>query len=126
MEAPIRVLVVEDTDHVRRMLTTVLTVDGFEVAGAVSDGESAVTEVARVEPEVVVIDYKMPVMDGLETARRIKSGRPDQHVVLYTAFAEDDVIRDAAEIGVAVCIGKDEGMGTLEQEIRRLCRGLRS
>lgn len=124
MESPISVLVVEDTDHVRRMLTTVLSIDGFDVVGAVGDGRAALAEITRVDPDVVVIDYKMPAMDGLETARRIKADRPDQHVVLYTAFAEDDVIRDAAEIGVAVCVGKDEGMGTLEQEIRRLCRGL--
>ncbi|HUP84752.1 MAG TPA: response regulator [Acidimicrobiales bacterium] len=125
VEPTIRVLVVDDTDHVRRMLTTMLAVDGFEVVGGASDGQSAIDEVAAAEPDVVVIDYKMPAMDGLETARRIRSQRPDQHVILYTAFADPEVEAAAAEIGVAVCLGKVEGLGALEQEIRRLASQLR-
>ena len=125
VESAIRVLVVDDTDHVRRMLTTMLAVDGFEVVGGASDGQSAIDEVAKHDPDVVVIDYKMPAMDGLETARHIRSQRPQQHVILYTAFADPEVEAAAADIGVAVCLGKVEGLGALEQEIRRLASQLR-
>jgi CheY-like chemotaxis protein len=117
---PIRVLVVDDTDHVRRMLTTMLSVDGFEVVGGASDGPSAIDAVDAGRPDVVVIDYKMPSMDGLETARRIRTAHPEQSVILYTAFADPEVEAAAAEIGVAVCLGKVEGIAALEQEIRRL------
>jgi CheY-like chemotaxis protein len=120
VDDPIRVLVVDDTDHVRRMLTTMLSVDGFDVLGGAADGPSAIAAVVEGSPDVVVIDYKMPAMDGLETARRIRAERPTQHVILYTAFVDEDVERAAAEIGVAVCVGKVEGLGPLEQEIRRL------
>ena len=123
--ASIRVLVVDDTDHVRRMLTTMLSVDGFEVVGGASDGLSAIEAVESGEPDVVVIDYKMPAMDGLETARRIRANHPHQHVILYTAFADPEVEAAAADIGVAVCLGKVEGLGPLEQEIRRLAAQLR-
>ena len=125
VEAAIRVLVVDDTDHVRRMLTTMLAVDGFEVVGGAADGASAIDEVALTEPDVVVIDYKMPAMDGLETARHIREQRPHQHEILYTAFADPEVEAACAEIGVAVCLGKVEGLGALEQEIRRLASQLR-
>lgn len=125
VDPTIRVLVVDDTDHVRRMLTTMLAVDGFEVVGGASDGQSAIDEVAATDPDVVVIDYKMPAMDGLETARHIRTARPHQHVILYTAFADPEVEAAAAEIGVAVCLGKVEGLGALEQEIRRLVTQLR-
>ena len=121
----IRVLVVDDTDHVRRMLTTMLAVDGFEVVGGASDGLAAIDAVADGTPDVVVIDYKMPAMDGLETARRIREQHPHQHVIIYTAFADPEVEAAAAEIGVAVCLGKVEGLGPLEQEIRRLAAQLR-
>lgn len=122
MSPLIRVLVVDDTDHVRNMLTTMLAVDGFEVIGGAADGEAAISSVLETDPDVVVIDYKMPAMDGLETARRIREQRPTQPVILYTAFVDIEVERAAAEIGVAVCLGKVEGIGALEQEIRRLAR----
>lgn len=118
----IRVYVVDDTDHVRRMLTTMLAVDGFVVVGGAADGASAIQDVVDHDPDVVVIDYKMPTMDGLETARRIREARPTQPVILYTAFADAEVEAAAAAIGVAVCLGKVEGLSALEHEIRRLVR----
>ena len=122
VDESIRVLVVDDTDHVRRMLTTMLAVDGFEVVASASDGPGAVAAAAEHAPDVVVVDYRMPRMDGLETARRLKDQRPDQHVIVYTAFIDEDLEKQAAEIGVALCLGKVEGLGPLEQEIRRLVR----
>src|SRR5688500_7966497 len=104
------------------MLATMLAVDGFEVVGSAADGPSALTAAADHEPDVVVVDFRMPRMDGLETARRLKEQRPDQHVIVYTAFIDEDLEREAAEIGVAICMGKVEGLGPLEQEIRRLVR----
>ncbi len=119
---PIRVYVVDDTDHVRRMLTTMLAVDGFVVVGGAADGVSAIAAVTKEDPDVVVIDYKMPAMDGLETARRIREARPTQPIILYTAFADAEVEAAAAAIGVAVCLGKVEGLSALEHEICRLVR----
>lgn len=121
--ADIRVLVVDDTDHVRRMLTTMLSVDGFEVVGGAADGPAAIEAVHAAQPDVVVIDYKMPSINGLDLARRIRERLPGQQVILYSAFADEAVEREAAEIGVAVCVGKVEGIGPLEQEIRRLAVG---
>ena len=120
MDDSTRVLVVDDTDHVRRMLTTMLSIDGFEVVGAAADGPSAVLECDRLDPDVVVVDYKMPSMDGLETARQLKARKPDRHVIVFTAFIDEALEKDAADIGVALCLGKVEGIGALEQEIRHL------
>ena len=122
VEQTIRVLVVDDTDHVRRMLTTMLSVDGFDVVGSAADGPGALSAAVEHQPDVVVVDYRMPRMDGLETARRLKEQRPDQHVILYTAFIDPELEKEAANIGVALCLGKVEGLAPLEQEIRRLVR----
>ncbi len=119
-----KVMVVEDTDHVRDMLTSMLELDGFEVVGAAADGFQALAEIEAADPDVVIVDYKMPGLDGLDTARRIRELRPDQVMIMYTAFVDDELQRLAADIGVSLCLGKVEGLQALEREIRRLCATL--
>lgn len=119
----LRVLVVEDTDHVRRMLTEMLELDGF-VVSSVADGPAAVAAVRDDRPDVVVLDFKMPGMDGVTCARAIKEIEPSQHVIIYTAFVDASLRAAAAEVGVADVLGKVEGLGALGREIRRLCAPL--
>ncbi len=116
-------MVVDDTDHVRRMLTTMLTVDGFDVVHEARSGADAVEHVEEADPDVVVIDYRMPMMDGLAAARQLRELRPNQTVVLYTAYVDADLERAAADAGVALCLDKIEGLAGLEREISRLCAG---
>ena len=120
MPEGIRVLVVDDTDHVRKMLRSMLELDGFIVVGDAASGAEAIELCDLVDPDVVVLDYKMPGLDGLATASRIRSRRPRQMVILYTAFIDDDLQRRAATIGITLCIGKVEGLQALEREITRL------
>ncbi len=116
----VRVFVVDDTAHVRKMLVQMLELSGFEVVGQAASGEEAVDSVSAVDPHVVVVDYKMPGLDGIATARRIKSHRPDQAIILYTAYLDPQLQDEAAEAGVSLCVGKVEGITTLERDIRRL------
>ena len=124
MARPIRVMVVDDTAHVLRMLSAMLTLDGFEVVGEATGGPAAIEGVDEADPDVVVMDYRMPLMDGLTAARRIRERRPGQIVVLYTAFIDEDIEREANEAGVSLCVGKVEGLASLEREISRLCAAL--
>ncbi len=117
-------MVVDDTDHVRRMLTSMLSLDGFEVVADARGGPEALEGVDAADPDVVVIDYKMPGMDGLRTAREIRARRPDQMMILYTAYVDDQLEREAAEAGISLCLGKVEGLASLEREISRLCASL--
>jgi CheY-like chemotaxis protein len=117
-------MVVDDTDHVRQMLTSMLTLDGFEVVDEVASGSEAVRRIEGADPDVVVIDYRMPGMDGIDTAREIKGRRPSQLMVLYTAFIDAELQRQADDAGVTVCLGKVEGLASLEREISRLCTSL--
>ena len=117
---PIRVMLVDDVDHVRRMLRNMLDLDGFDVVAECSGGADALDAIDDADPDVVVIDYQMPDLDGIETARRIRERRPAQVMVMYTAFLQPDVEQAAREAGVALVLGKVEGLESLEREIQRL------
>jgi CheY-like chemotaxis protein len=114
-------MVVEDTDHVRRMLTSMLSLDGFEIVAETASGKDAVEGVAAADPDVIVIDYKMPAMDGLTVARQVREVRPQQVIILYTAYVDDAIEREATAAGVSLCVDKMEGLASLEREITRLC-----
>ena len=118
----VKVLVVDDTDHVRSMLVDMLELDGFDVVGEAGSGAEAVDAAADTNPDVIVMDYKMPGMDGLSAARAIRTTRPTQGIILYTAYLDQKLEKEARESGVALCVGKVAGLSQLERHITELCR----
>lgn len=120
----VRVLVVDDTDHVRAMLVDMLELDGFEVVGQASSGQEAIDMAADKDPHVIVMDYKMPEMDGLSAARAIKANAPNQPIIIYTAYLDEKLEAEAREAGVSMTVGKVEGLNQLERHITELCRDL--
>jgi CheY-like chemotaxis protein len=117
-----KVLIVDDTEHVRRMLVDMLELDGFDVVGEAASGHDAVILASQTDPDVIVMDYRMPEMDGLTTARAVQEQRPDQPIILYTAYLDEKLEALAKEAGVAICIGKIEGLNSLERHIAELVR----
>ena len=115
-----RVFVIDDTLEMRRLLEQMLTLDDFEIVGSTPNGAEALKLIGAANPDVVVLDYKMPGLDGLTTARLIREERPDQAIILYTAYLDDNLELKAAKAGIALCVGKLEGLLTLERDIRRL------
>jgi response regulator NasT len=94
-----RVLVAEDETIIRLDLKDLLERSGFEVCAEARDGEEAV-ELARSEqPDVAILDVKMPRLDGIEAARRILDERPIP-IVMLTAYGQDELVQRAAEAGV--------------------------
>lgn len=116
----VKVFVIDDADQVREMLVQMLELSGFEMVGAAAGGRQAISALADTDPDVVVTDYKMPEMDGIATARAIREQRPDQAIILYTAYLDGALEREAKAAGVSLCVSKIEGLETLEQDIRRL------
>jgi CheY-like chemotaxis protein len=117
----IRVLLVDDTDHVREMLSQMLSLDGFEVAGMAAGGAEAVELAETCAPDIVIMDYKMPGMDGITATRAIRERAPQLPVILYTAYVDADVERRAQEAGATMCIAKVEGLTSLERQISAIC-----
>jgi DNA-binding NarL/FixJ family response regulator len=118
----IRVFVIEDTPQMRTLLEQMLTLDEFAVVGSAANGATALPEMERADPEVVILDYSMPGLDGLLTARLIREERPNQAIILYTAYLDADLERKAQRAGIARCVEKADGILKLESEIRRLAR----
>ncbi len=104
----------------RQLLEQILSLDEFEVVGSAANGASALPLMEEADPDVIVLDYNMPGLDGLMTARLIKEERPDQAIILYTAYLDAELERKATRAGIALCVEKAEGILTLEADIRRL------
>ena len=121
--AVIRVFLIDDTAEMRRLLEQVLSLDDFEVVGSAANGASALPLMQEADPDVVVLDYNMPGLDGLMTARLIMEERPDQPIILYTAYLDGELERKATRAGIALCVEKAKGILTLEDDIRRLAGG---
>ena len=120
----VRVLVVDDTQHVRAVVADMLRLDGFQVVGQAAGVEEALALAHATDPHVVVMDLKMPMVDGIEGTRRLRAARPEQLVLLYTAYLDGEIEREALEAGAALCLSKVDGLPRLEREIVRLTLGV--
>ena len=104
----IRVVVADDHAVVRAGLTQLLaTFAGVELVGAAADGEEAVSLCAEREPDVVLMDLEMPVLDGIEATRRIRAAQPGVAVVVLTSFSDRERILRALDAGAAGYLLKD-------------------
>lgn len=113
MARPIRVLLVEDSDVYRESLVFLLgRHEGIEVVGAVADGASAAPACAARRADVVVLDYRLPDMEGSAVAAELRERCPDASVVFLSASAGQDEY-DAARSSDAAFVRKDEGIDAL-------------
>jgi DNA-binding NarL/FixJ family response regulator len=115
---PVRVLIVDDQALVREGLMTLLqTAPEIEPVAAASDGEEAVALVMRHRPHVVLMDLRMPKLDGVEATRRILASWPDTEVVVLTTHADEASILDALRAGARGYLTKDAGIAEISRAI---------
>jgi len=112
----IEALVVEDDDQLRTMLDDVLTANGYLVQTA-SDGLNAISSMERSRPAIVLTDFTMPHMDGLELLTVIHASWPESPVILHSGNMSDTVTRQAMEAGAYACLIKQGDMGLLLKTI---------
>jgi DNA-binding NarL/FixJ family response regulator len=122
---PIRVLVVDDQELVRSGFCVILgAADGITVVGEAADGEAAVAQAAAHDPDVVLMDVRMPGMDGLAATRLITGSRPNPpKVVMLTTFDLDDYVYEALRAGASGFLLKDAPRHDLIAAVKNAAAG---
>ena len=119
MSAELRVIVADDQALVREGLMTLLAASpGIEPVAAAVDGEEAVELCARHHPDVVLMDLRMPKLDGVEATRRIRAADPEVEVVVLTTHADEASILDALRAGARGYLTKDAGIAEISRAIQ--------
>jgi two-component system, response regulator PdtaR len=103
--APRRVVVAEDESLIRLDIVEILRDNGFEVVGEAGDGETAVALATELRPDLVIMDVKMPQLDGISAAERLSKGHIAP-VVLLTAFSQKELVERASEAGALAYVVK--------------------
>ena len=123
-ESLIRVLVVDDQTIVRKGIRALLAQVGtMTVAGEASNGQEAVTQAWALNPDVILIDLAMPVMDGIEAIRRITARQPGARILVLTSFTSDEKVFPAIKAGALGYLLKDSEPADLIRAIEQVSRG---
>ena len=124
MTDAIRVVVADDQRAVREGLTTLVgLMEGVEVVATAADGAQAVERAIEEHPDVVLMDLRMPELDGAAATREIRARLPETQVLVLTTYADDDSLFPALEAGACGYLTKDAGAEEIEQAIRSVAAG---
>jgi DNA-binding NarL/FixJ family response regulator len=120
----IRVLAVDDQRVVREGLAMLLgLLPDVEVVGTAADGEEALTLAGELRPDVILMDLRMPRVDGVEATRRLRASHPEIKVVVLTTYADDRSVIDALRAGALGYLTKDAGADEIRQALQRVASG---
>jgi NarL family two-component system response regulator YdfI len=123
-EERIRILIADDHRIVREGLRLILeSQEGFELVGEAADGGEAVRLAEELQPDVILMDLRMPGMDGLTSIRAIRDRDPQAAIVILTTYNEDDMMVRGLQAGALGFLLKDTDRGTLFRSIRSAARG---
>lgn len=123
----IRIMIVDDEDAQRAGLTTVLSLeDDMDVVAEARDGKQAFTVAVELKPDLVLMDLRMPVLDGVESTSLILESLPKTRVLVLTTFSDDASIVDALRVGASGYITKDTPRSAIIGAIRSVMAGQRT
>jgi DNA-binding NarL/FixJ family response regulator len=124
MPPPVRVALVEDNQVFREALELLLGLRGeIEVVGAVDDGTKVVELCRELDPDVVVMDYRLPALDGVQATKALREAYPDIAVVCLTASANLREVDALYAAGAVACLTKDEHLDTIVDAILNAANG---
>lgn len=123
-EKPVKILLVDDEELVRAGLRMLLDgTEGLSVVGEAGDGQSALDRVAEQDPDVVLLDIRMPGMNGLTCAQALLAEDPNRVVLILTTFDADETVLHALELGVHGFLLKDTPPGELIAGVKQAAAG---
>lgn len=117
--AAVRVMIVDDDERMRFLLRSVLEEIGCEVAAEASSGPDAIKAFDDAEPDVVLVDYVMPGMDGIETAEGLRERRPEQPIIIFSSLFDRRLAGEVESRGLYY-LEKARGLDGLEQAIKEI------
>jgi DNA-binding NarL/FixJ family response regulator len=120
---PTRAVLADDHVLVRQSLKSFLEREGIQVAGEASDGQELINAVARLCPDVAIVDISMPLMNGIEAAGEIRRASPQTRTILLTRHDEDQYVTEALRLGVKGYVLKSQAATDLVHAIHQVCRG---
>lgn len=124
MSSTLRLLLVDDQPLLLQGFAMILSTEAdLSIVGQVTDGQQAIEAVDRLQPDVVLMDVQMPVLDGIEATRRIVAQHPQVKVVILTTFDRDDYLFDALEAGASGFLLKNADADDLVDAIRAAADG---
>jgi DNA-binding NarL/FixJ family response regulator len=124
MTGSVRILLADDQRVVREGLATLLgLLDGVEVIGTASDGNEVLARAASLNPDVVLMDLRMPRCDGVEATRRLRDLDPNIKVLTLTTYADDRSVIDALRAGARGYLTKDAGAEEIRRALDQVMRG---
>jgi two-component system response regulator DevR len=124
MAKTLDILLVDDHEIVRLGLKEILSdFPQFKVVGEAGDGATAIEKALKVKPDVILMDIRMPKMDGVESTRRIMDKLPDTKVIILTSYADDDMLFGAINAGAYGYVLKQIGSESLVDALKAVSRG---
>jgi len=121
---PTKIAIVDDHPTIRKVIRSFIESNtDWEVCGEAGDGEAAISVAVRLNPDLIVLDLSMPVMNGLDAARAIASVCPNSQMVLFTAHSNNQLMLEAERVGIRAVLPKD-GSNSLDQllsVLRQVC-----
>ena len=119
MTAPVRIVLVEDNEGFREMLAVVLGMrPDVEIVAAVGDGAEAVPACREHAPDVILMDYRLPGLDGVQATRAVREACPSAAVVCLAASLEPGELEALREAGASACLSKDQDLDEIVAAIR--------
>ncbi len=124
-DAVVRVLVVDDQQLMREGIASLLRIqDGIEIIGTAANGQEALERAVSMQPDVILMDVRMPVMDGVVATEQVRRQLPDCKILMLTTFDDEEYVIEALRVGASGYLLKDIPAHDLAQAVQAVHRGI--